>query len=944
MPDFHGSRIAVVEELNRCGWTWEWGGDTTVKTCCPFHDDANPSATLDVKTGSFKCFTAGCQASGDFVKFMARVLSVPRAVVVVDFQKRYGLIEEKTISAQAVERYHAAVWSALPLLGELTARGVSRESIQRWRIGEDKGRLIIPVKNDSGLYVNVRKYLPGAPGAEKMKNARGHGKPIRLYPVEQMGHDIILLCGGEVKALAAIEHLERHGIGCVSTTGGEGNWEAYLTERFKNKTVLVCMDIDDEGKKAAKNTATVIHRVAKSVGVVDLPLDVDAFPHGDLNDYLMQPGADLLALLGEVDEFVPLAMRADFDAAEPTEPATLAKACTAESGGKRMIVGAVVSAIQQAPYVVPAEFHVRCGRDQEVCGLCPHYNNEEDHVYKVSPESPEILTMAGSPKGAQLPALMETVGIPSRCKVCRMETLTLHNVEDVRLSPRLEIASRATERDMLPAVIVSDGVELNETYSMTCRMHPHPMTQQSTLVVSKAEVSDDALTSFKLQEPHRLQVFQGDPAVMLPRIYDDLEANVTRVYQRRDVHMMADLAYHSPLFIPFDGRNVKGWVEVLIIGDSSQGKSEATERLREHYQVGTKVECRNVSVAGLLGGLEQIAGKWFVKWGVIPTHDKRLVVLEELKGAKTDVIARLTDMRSTGVAEIPKIEKRRTHARTRLIAISNPRAEMPMSSYNFGLETIPELIGGLEDVRRFDAAIAVAEGDVDASVVNRLRCDRPQVPHVYTSELCRDLVLWAWTREASQVHFVNDAERLILARAVAMTEVYAEAVPLVDKGSQWNKIARLSASLAARLFSTDDGERLLVTPQHVNYACDFLDRVYTSDTLGYRAFSEALKASTELRDPDQIKTAIEQTPYAKDFCDQILHAIEVDAQDIQDWCGWDRQNAGELVSLLVRKRALVREHRHYRKTPEFIKLLKEIIEGSVHPQDRPACIPEGGEF
>ena len=73
-------------------------------------------------------------------------------------------------------------------------------------------------------------------------------------------------------------------------------------------------------------------------------------------------------------------------------------------------------------------------------------------------------------------------------------------------------------------------------------------------------------------------------------------------------------------------------------------------RLMDHYKLGARHECKNATSAGLLGGLQQLGSRWFVSWGIIPMHDKRLVVLEEIKGTPIEVLAKLTDMRSSGIA------------------------------------------------------------------------------------------------------------------------------------------------------------------------------------------------------------------------------------------------------------------------------------------------------
>ena len=622
------------------------------------------------------------------------------------------------------------------------------------------------------------------------------------------------------------------------------------------------------------------------------------------------------------------------------EDTDLTRAVLAENTGKRIKLTSVVSAMDTAPYSIPAEVEVQCSEDQKVCAACPVMMTGE-HCFSINHESDAVLEMVGGSKKGQREALMSSIGIPRRCGVCEFDVHEYHNVEDVRISPQLEITNRSSDRVMQPAYCIGPGLELNESYEMIGRMWPHPQSQQATLLISGYETTQDALSTYQLTNPEKLKVFQPKKGQSiedkLDEIYNDLEANVTRIFQRRDLHKIVDLTYHSPLFLDFDGRTIKGWVESLILGDSSQGKSDTTQHLMKHYGLGEKVECKNASVAGLLGGLQQMGSKWFVTWGVIPTHDKRLVVLEELKGASTDVIGKLTDMRSSGVAEIPKIEKRKTSARTRLIALSNPRSEHPLHTYNFGIEAIKELVGGLEDVRRFDIFGLVSAKEIDTGKLNELQAMRPDVEHVYTSELCRDLILWTWTRD--RAYFDPAAKDSILAGATELSGMFSDAVPIFDRGSGRYKIARLAAALAGRLFSHDDDFNLIVKKEHVEYIVNMLKRMYSSQVFGYSDFTQAINISEQLKDPDVVKRHIESSPFPKDFVTQLLHTNKIDMQDIQDWCGWDKTEAQGTLSLFVRKHCLVREGRSYRKTGPFIKMLKSLLEDG-NLQDRPDFIEE----
>jgi hypothetical protein len=927
--------INVIAELERIGWGFSWAGDDEIRCLCPFHSDQSPSCSINVKKERFRCCTAGCNAKGDVISFLAGALKCTRADAKIDLATRYDLNLDRTIDANLIEGYHNDLWSAGPLLSELYARGLIDDDIRQYRLGTKDGRVTIPIKNSSHLYVNIRLYLPGAPGKDKFRNLKGRGK-ARLYPIEQLKYDKILIVGGEVKAIAAARQLNKHGIGCITSTLGESNWEPKLTQYFKGKDVAVCYDIDAEGIKSQANTCRHLLSVT-AIKTTKLPLDLEKFPKGDINDFVAA-GGDMLHVWQAAELFVNTNTKA-YENVKPKR-VDLAYAMTAPCAGQRLLLTASVSTLDMSPYIIPSKIKVKCTRDTDYCAVCPVYVNTEDYLYDIHPESPIVLEMIAKPKASQLGALKEELEIPRRCEACEFESKDFYNVEDVRISPRLEITDRSADRSMQPAICIGNGVDLNETYDMIGRMHPHPATQQSTLLISKYRKSKDALSSH--QPSGDLEIFRPDSWTLqglkdkLNHIYSDLESNVTRVYGRRPVHMFVDLAYHSPLFLSFEDKKVKGWVEILIMGDSAQGKTETTMNLQRHYKLGTKVECKNASVAGLLGGLQQMGSRWFVSWGIIPTQDKRLVILEELKGTTPEVISKLTDMRSSGIAEIPKIEKRRTHARTRLIALSNPRSDNPVGSYSFGIEAIKELIGSLEDVRRFDACLLVSSDEVSNEIVNEAQESRVKVPHIYTSDLCHNLVLWSWVAE--DVIFEEDAKEAILSYASMMSETFCDAIPVVDRGSMRYKLARLAASIAARTYSSD-GSKVIVRLCHVEFINELLNEVYSTKLFGYLELTQSIKAASTLTDVNTIRKAILSTPFPKDFVTNLLGRQYIELQDLQDWCSWDRNQAQSLLSVFVRKHAFIRRNRAYTKSSAFITYLK-----TIDVPNRPDYIAQEADF
>jgi len=947
------AQISVLAELEALHWDPVLPlSEDEVKTRCPLHEDHTPSCTINLKTLLFYCHASQCNRGGDFITFMAAVTKTNRATVFADLSKRYDLEQVKAINPDVIEREHAAIWDQKHLLKELYLRGVTDASIRKHRLGFNDGRVTIPIKNDGGVFVNIRYYLPGAPGAKKFKNASGRGKPVRLYPIEQLDNEDVVLCGGEIKSIVGAQQLNARNIGCVSGTAGEGakGWTVELTRRFTGKRVWICMDIDEAGQKASETLAVLLRPVVRWIGIVQLPLDKDKYPKGDLNDFVARENGDLWPLLESCPEWHSPIQTPDTDDYEPTET-KFSSTILSVNVGKRMTFDSVVSAAMDKPFVVPKRVFIDCDKSQEFCTHCGMFPRQ-DKVFHVAPESPAILQMIDVPLEKMDSAIRAAVGIPRRCEVVRISVEDHFNAWDVRINPSLEITNRDTERTMQHAVCVDCDADLNTTYKFIGRMWPHPKTQAATLLLSKSTTTHDSLSKYVPQDLPSLRVFRPPEWTVegiqerLDDLYTDLETHVTRIFMRRDIHLMVDLAYHSALIINVDGKKTKGWAEVLIMGDSANGKSETVEKLLQHYQLGEIVPCKNISVAGLLGGLKQMGSQWYVSWGVIPQHDRRLVVLEELKGARVEVIASLTDQRSSGIAQMTKIEKRRSPARTRLIGVSNPRSERKMASYAFGLEAIRELIGAPEDIRRFDACLIVADGEIDSRALNTLVRNPPKVDHMHTTDLCKELVLWAWTRTEEQVIISPEASAEISAAAGRLTDEFCDDVPIVDKGSMRHKLSRLSVALACRTFSTDKDElSCLVRPCHAQYIEQFLRRVYSSKTFGYKFYTEATKATVEMIDGPQIVSYINGMAHPKEFVEQILYNDDISANDVQDWAGLDREEASRLISLLTRKRAIRRRPggSHYTKTPQFIGLLKEIQIIEVPEHLKSAAVSEAKE-
>lgn len=922
----------------------EVGDDLRVK--CPFHDDEHPSGYITAATGRYRC--KACQQLGDVFDVIAQVMGSSRkavlAVMDVELDEGGETKVDKFVDAALVERWHRALLANQHMQRALfDHEGINLESIKRHRLGLAGDRIAIPVYNGNGGIVNVRqRHLTQQ--ENKVINIAGHGKR-RLYPITSLEAETIYIVEGELKALLLLQ-LDLAGL---SPTGGARTWPKQWGELFKGKHVVIIYDIDKAGREGAQAICRSIAPWAASVKNVLLPLSPTEHPKGGIEDYLHKLGhtaADLAQVVADTPPWKPTPLSVDIPDNDKVHEVALSNSSCAQYYNQFVKVDAVVSAKDTAPFIVPRKYKVTCLRGtQPFCGVCPISTSpEEQPEIEIGPKNAVLLELINTKAHLQQYVLKRAAKIPHGCSACAFGVTDTHNIEEIRLIPQLKIAANDHEHVVRRAFYVGHGIETNTAYALEARCIPEPNTQYATLLAYEAKPSVDSLSKFTVTDEvrERLKCFQCESTVAaidakLAHLYADLERNVTRIYGRRDMHLAYDIVYHSPLYVSMQGRTHKGWMEALVIGDSCQGKSEAMLRLAEHYQLGERVDCKQSSIAGLLGGLQETARRWFVSWGVITLNDRRLVALEEVKGLHPDVIAKMTDARSSGIVEVSKIEKAKTTCRCRLVWISNPRTTRPLSTYNYGVEAVKELIGSLEDIRRFDFAMAVRSGDVPSEVINTKDAERPAVPHTYTAIACRELVLWAWSRRPEQIQFDDDAVTEILSAASAMSSRYSSAIPLVEPGDQWLKLTRASAALAARLFSTTDGIVLRVTRAHVLAVVAFLDRIYSSTALGYLEYSQLVNGDVELPADDEkaLLTAFGQLSHPLDTIRALLDMNVVSASDLMDLSTMSFEEAKALVGLFVRKRALKRYRSVYIKTPAFIRLLKKLRESPGGLQVKP---------
>jgi hypothetical protein len=386
---------------------------------------------------------------------------------------------------------------------------------------------------------------------------------------------------------------------------------------------------------------------------------------------------------------------------------------------------------------------------------------------------------------------------------------------------------------------------------------------------------------------------------------------------RPEMHALMDLTFHSCLSFKFGGQLVhRGWLESLVVGDTRTGKSEAAERLVRHFGAGEVVGGEAATLAGLVGGMQQIGGKdWTVTWGVIPINDRRIVVIDELSGLSPEDIGKMSDVRASGMARITKILQEVTFARTRLLWLGNPRSG-GMDQFTYGVDAIRPLIGNPEDIARFDLAMAVNKSDVARDEYNKPIETSGELK--YTAEACHTLLMWAWTRQPDQIVWSKGAEDEVYKLANDMGSRYVEDPPILQAANARIKIARVAVALAARTFSTDaNSEKVIVTKEHVQDAMTFMDMLYEMESFGYAERSRERLADIQEAEEnvDDIRRYLLENRGLAKF---LKSNARFRRQDLEEVLSRDRDGANAIITRLWHTRMVRKDGADVRVEPTLL--------------------------
>lgn len=917
----------------------EKGWASCVCPACQGGGSASTSLRVNVYTGEYKCFRCNSTSQGKegipLDAFVGNPETPNLAITTGDLP---------VLTDELVARYNRILRDSPDVLTELERkRGWSQDTINNLSIGYDGSHFWIPIRDTGGRLINARLYDPFKRTRVKSfhyTNAQGLRRTAVWLPgglQSLKDQPTVWLFEGEPDTVLA----SQLGFPAATITGGSGTWDDEIVQVVGDRKVVLCYDMDTAGMKGARSIKARLE--SHDIEALHLKFALSRSEFNDFSDAILRDGKNRRWFKRlAIDQW-----KGGRDDGGSTPPPPIAVRLGGGVPNEPIIVKSHVLGTHDVPVLAPQLIEARCNMnwDEDKCKMCPCSRANGHLKEEVDPESELMMQLAVTPARGQKAMFKHMMGTPSKCPLVEFSVGGFWQLQHLKLIPPMmeRAGGDSTVRSAI-YVSPSDGapppIRPNQLYLFEGKIVPDVKTNEWTLVSCNARPAEDDVDSFRLDadttnalkdefNPPEWTVEAIDRTMR--REEHAIARHITKVYGRDELLRAVDICYHSVIKFSFRGRTPqRGWISLGVFGDTRTGKSETMSTFSRYLGFGKYIlDPANTTFAGLVGGLQQVGGgdkAWAITWGLIPTNDRGLVIVDELSSLRTDDIGKMSGMRSSGVAEITKIRSSSTPARTRLIMAGNPRGlGRRLSSYATPVEGFMELIGAPEDVARFDVAVAVEQG-LDKDQADRELGEQPQPIMI---DLRRALVRFAWSRRHDQVEFEDDAQDLAAKLGNQMAKKYSHHIPLVEPSEQDIKLARVAVAFAVRTFSVteDDPNIVLVRVCHVRMAHKFMESAYCG-SMRYDAYSEFLRRQSLNIEAVTAVIARVDTDIAA-TCRALLTVRRVNPNTIGMTMALGGEEARGFIADLAKNGAARFDHENARNTamswtPDFMKLLRKM--------------------
>ena len=830
-------------------------GQTETQVLCPYphktergfeYYESNPSAGVNIDKGVFHCLR--CGASKSEVGFIKDELGCTYEQAV----------QIKRVFEKSAEDIHN--WgnlSDLPddirlkanemgindiVLDELTVRSHDFKSIS------------FPVTLFSKI-MDVRDYNPGSQPKVKSRYGAMSGLiiPFDLWKNTEKSKWTIVCAGEKDMAVARSQ-----GFNAITITGGEGVTPLLINE-FKGRKVAICYDNDDAGIQGARRLAATLRPLAEAIKVIDGFHEVCVERGEDLTDFFMKYG-------GTARELKQYIVNAPDFSAEDAEKETekmyptlsLFEASSPGRIGKTVRSNIQVVATFEQSFSIPTSIEaIKTSKPEEKCSMAFGEKKSWDLSEKTLKDVLHLMDNNFRETDIAKNIKEALLFLPSKEKGVKITRLSKETIFKCSVTDLFEATSKDTTAMEHTAYVIGQKLESGKKYKATYQVVPHPYSgQQLIMLIMNVDTAADTVSSFKINEEviKNLQVIQnieGTVADKVKHITDKVKGIIG--FDADDTLIQSiDFSYHTVLEFNFGTKfkNVRGYLDTLVVSESRVGKSSTAEALQKTYNLGVFASLAGSSAtkAGLIGGSNKVAGgSHQTRAGLIPQNHRNLVIFEELAKCNTDILRELTDVRSSNEVRIVRVNgSLYLPALVRMITLTNVKSfggmARSIASYPNGISIIADLIGAAEDIARYDLMLVLATPG-NRNMDFHWEPEKPFDDIVYQTR-----IRWVWSREPEQVVIHTEILEYIVEKCNELNEDFDSHIKIFGTEA-WKKVSRLSIAIAGYIVSTDDTyENLIVTKECVDFAVEYFRKIYDNPTFKLKEYVARERQFSEIDD------------------------------------------------------------------------------------------------
>lgn len=917
----------------------QWNARQRPNQICPWHDDNKPSLSLGLNGGGARCHACN-KRLGNIVHFEAEKLELAEDEAAV---RLYSEFVRPTVPEDLFARMQKYLARDRKIRQVLeTECGITDEGIEMFALGWDVAsrRLAIPIFDKWGQLVNLRLYRPPSfrsKGDEAFKVLNlvldKGGKDEKRFGANDLFSwphfseftldEPVFIMASEKEMILAMQE----GLQAVCATAGENAWREEWNEWLMGYDVCVVAQRDDVGRSAAAKKLANVQTVANYACIIEPPTE-----QKDFADFVVLEGGQGMHLLAEFKR-----KRKASSAGAAEVPRELDVSEGHAFFRKRKSRGNIILSFQGPE--LPPEFSPKPVRLVDV-GHAPEMLNQIVRTTGiVAAKSTKTFTIPwqfkvkvkGQPEklfAVPMGRLLMSFIYASDTSIRVMMRMLLDN-DKATIEPESYIT--AAEVEVIPTAAINEDVpyvtqrcyfigtriEANIPYELSIIPTTDSRSQETIgLIVAAVPIARAVeTTTFTEEQLATLQVFrpQGKQTVWdrLMSCTDELSNHYTKIYNRPDWHLVALLTWLSPIgwMFPYEEEIQRGWLNSLVVGDTQTGKSKVVQTYQRLFRSGSIISAENCTYVGLVGGAVKMgSGQFMLRWGRIPLCDKQLVVIEELSGLSIDEISNMSDVRSSGIARLDKGGlSAETTARTRLLALSNPRPiNKNLAGYLSGVRAVQELIGHGEDIARFDLISTLVDREVSNEVINRpfsREGDDQAVPAETYQRLCQ----FIWALKPEQIKITTDAYLACLEETKRLADIYHPAIPIFKGGSGRYKLARVAAAIACLQFSWN-GKAVLVFEDHVLAAARFLELLYNKSSFGYDEWSRQMFDRDGVKDvaalDRKLIEVLRNTKTRGKVMESLVHAGKFTRDELCAIASLQMSVADSFLGVMLRERVL----------------------------------------